>query len=160
MSGKLAQTSNTTIDNNNIGYYGGGLTPVKKHKPYAKVIGDEGIDVNNAPDVSITNNHVTKTASNGISVNPSDFAEIIGNEIFGVAGDGINVVGGEGILIDDNNIAVVLGHGIFADGSYGLEVKNNDVLGISQDGIHIVNATWPDSFFEAPEEPQAGNDSV
>ena len=143
--------SSTTIDSNNIGYYGSGLTPVKKHKPYAKVIGDEGIDVNNSPNVSITNNHVTKTESNGISLNPSDFAEIVNNEVFGAAGNGINVIGGQGIRIDNNNVAAVLGHGIFTDGAYGLSVLNNDVLGTGQDGIHIVNAYGP-VVFELPQD--------
>ncbi len=136
------------IENNNIGYFGSGLTPVGG----TDVIGDEGIDVNGAPGAQILDNNVTNTASNGISLNPSNGALVQGNLVNNVNGDAINVNGSTDVdilgnfigykkrdleLFGDDNIGGV-GVNVY-NGANNVDIKENEIIhtvgaGVRYDG--------------------------
>jgi len=116
--------SNATIDDNNIGYYGSGLTPVGGVNP----ITGHGIVLRNNDAAVVSNNNIINTGLSGIILeNGTDNAQILNNSIINAMDSGIEADGGAGNLIDNNEIRdFAFGHaGVDINGSTGTVVTDN-----------------------------------
>lgn len=133
----VENTPDVEIDNNNIGYYGSGLTPVYTWDG-SPVIGDEGIDVNNSAGAQVTNNNVTNTTSNGVSLNPSPGAHIANNVIINVGANGIHVQDSAKVRVYSNTIDGAL-KGVAADNSTDIWIYTNIIDNASLAGVHLTN---------------------
>ncbi len=103
-------------------------------------IGAEGIDVNNSPSADILGNMVNNTGHNGISVNPSPGSIINGNTINNAGWDGVNVSGSDNVQVINNIITNTLGaSGVAIINSADALVDNNDIDRSARLGVYVGN---------------------
>ncbi len=100
-------------------------------------IGAEGIDVNNSPSADILGNTVTETGHNGISVNPSPGSIIDGNTITNVGWDGIASLGSDDVQITNNTINGTVASGVAVIGGSNNLVDTNDIDNTGRLGVYV-----------------------
>lgn len=105
-------------------------------------VGDNGIEVNNVPDVFIGFNEIHDADSNGIYVSNSANAQIRWNDVWNTDEDGVFVIGSQGSNIEDNDLWFIGDDGIDVRDSSGTEIEDNFIFVTRGDGIQVRGSSF------------------
>lgn len=100
-----------------------------------------GIDVTECPEIDISNNLVENSFLDGIWVDSSDNARIVGNTVRDTGGRAIFVINSNGPALEDNQIvnATWMGLGIY-------QCENSSISNIVMENIRGLSVYWQNKF--------------
>lgn len=103
---------------------------------------EDGILVDGADHVTLTNNSIHNNTGNGIKLLDSSFSTISGNTLLSNSGNGIYIVGGQSAKVQNNTMQSLGLNGVNVSGNTYVKVTGNSITSTSLNGILIDNSDY------------------